>query len=90
MVYIIVLSTMFAVLALVTATVLESLRVTETYGTDYYFENPFLDNRVSSCPTDLDSYCNDVPIWTHYICDYPPMMSTRLSVGWMVSEYEIF
>lgn len=83
------LSTIFAVLALVTATVLESLRVTPTYGTDYYFENPFLDSRVSSCPTDLNSYCNDVSISTHYVCDYPPMMSTRLSVGWMVSENEI-
>ncbi len=82
----VVLSTVCAVLSLIVATILESYRVTETYGTDYYSQNPFTDKRVSSCPADLDDYCNDVPYSSTYkACHYPPMMSEQLHVGWQVS-----
>eukprot|EP01040_Poterioochromonas_malhamensis_P007246 gene7246-7820_t len=82
------LSTVCAVLSLIVATILESYRVTETYGTDYYSQNPFTDKRVSSCPADLDDYCNDVPYSSTYkACHYPPMMSEQLHVGWQSIQF---
>ncbi len=78
------LSTVCAVLSLIVATILESYRVTETYGTNFYWTNPFSNYRVSSCPTDLDTYCNNIPPNLNAVCPYPPMMSETLSVGWQV------
>eukprot|EP01040_Poterioochromonas_malhamensis_P005628 gene5628-6048_t len=75
-------STFCAILSLIVATTLESLRVTESYGTDYYYSNPTTDKRVSSCPADLDDYCTDVRSGLNKICPYPPMMSTKLHIGW--------
>eukprot|EP01040_Poterioochromonas_malhamensis_P007245 gene7245-7819_t len=81
------LSTLCAVLTLVVATTLESFRVTQTYGTNYYDEDPTKDQRVSSCPVDLGDYCTDVPTSSNQVCDYPPMMSNKLNVGWQSIQF---
>lgn len=68
--------------SIIVATILESFRVTETYGPACYRGDPFKDSNVSSCPPDLYEYY--FPFSSR--CEYPPMMSTRLGIGWQVSD----